>query len=152
MPIIGGRQVGVRGLGFQGAGKPNAPTSVSATDVGTSRAFNNGAADVTWDAPSSNGAPITSYTVLSSPGGYSATTSSTSVQVTGLQSDTAYTFTVTATNAVGTSDASAASAEMTATTVPQAPTIGTVTVNQSMADFYIILLILDQAAAPLVQN
>jgi len=41
MPIIGGRQIGVRGLGFQGAGKPSVPTSVSATDVGTGRAFNN---------------------------------------------------------------------------------------------------------------
>jgi chitodextrinase len=128
MPIIGGRQIGVRGLGFQGAGKPSAPISVSATDVGTGRAFNNGAATVTWVAPSSNGAPITSYTVTSSPGSFTATTSSTSVQVTGLQSNTSYTFTVTATNAVGTSDASAASAAMTATTVPQAPTIGTATV------------------------
>ena len=54
MPIIGGRQIGVRGLGFQAAAKPNAPTSVSATDVGTARAFNNGAANVTWTAPSSN--------------------------------------------------------------------------------------------------
>jgi hypothetical protein len=133
MPIIGGRQIGVRGLGFQGAGKPSVPTSVSATDVGTARAFNNGAADVTWSAPSSNGAPISSYTVLSSPGGYTATTSSTSVQVTGLQSDIAYTFTVTATNAVGTSDASSASASITATTVPQAPTIGTATAGNASA-------------------
>ncbi len=125
MPIIGGRQIGVRGLGFQGSGKPSVPTSVSATDVGTGRAFNNGAATVSWTAPSSNGAPITSYTVTSSPGSFTATTSSTSVQVTGLQSNTGYTFTVTATNAVGTSDASSASSSITATTVPQAPTIGT---------------------------
>jgi hypothetical protein len=133
MPIIGGRQIGVRGLGFQGAGKPNAPTSVSATDVGTARAFNNGAATVSWTAPSSNGAPITSYTVTSSPGSFTATTSSTSVQVTGLQSNTSYTFTVTATNAVGTSDASSASSSITATTVPQAPTIGTATGGNAFA-------------------
>jgi hypothetical protein len=123
MPIIGGRQIGVRGLGFQGAGKPSAPTSVSATDVGTGRAYNNGAATVSWTAPSSNGAPITSYTVISSPGGYTATTSSTSVQVTGLQSSVSYTYSVTATNAVGVSDAGTSSA-VTATTVPQSPTIG----------------------------
>ena len=127
MPIIGGRQIGVRGLGFQGAGKPSVPTSVSATDVGTARAVNNGAANVTWVAPSSNGAPITSYTVTSSPGGYSATTSSTSAQVTGLQSDTLYTYSVTATNAVGTSDASTSSAQVRATTIPAVPTIGTAT-------------------------
>jgi hypothetical protein len=127
MPIIGGRQIGVRGLGFQGAGKPSVPTSVSATDVGTGRAFNNGAANITWVAPSSNGAPITSYTVLSSPGSFTATTSSTSVQITGLQSSTSYTFTITATNAVGISDAGTSNS-ITATTVPQAPTIGTATV------------------------
>jgi hypothetical protein len=126
MPIIGGRQIGVRGLGFQGAGKPSVPTSVSAIDVGTGRAFNNGAANVSWTAPSSNGAPITSYTVISSPGSFTATTSSTSVQITGLQSSTSYTYSVTATNAVGVSDPGISSA-VTATTIPQAPTIGTAT-------------------------
>jgi Pyruvate/2-oxoacid:ferredoxin oxidoreductase gamma subunit len=44
-----------------------------------------------------------------------------------LQSATAYTFTVTATNSRGTGAASAASNSITATTVPQAPTIGTAT-------------------------
>jgi hypothetical protein len=51
--------------------------------------------------------------------------------VTGLQSATAYTFTVTATNAKGTSAASSASNSITATTVPQAPTIGSVTVTNT---------------------
>ena len=133
MPIIGGRQVGVRGLGFQGAGKPNAPTSVTATDVGTGRAYNNGAATVSFTPGSSNGAPITQYTVTSSPSGYTNTGVSSPITVTGLQSNTAYTFTVTATNAVGTSDSSAASASITATTVPQAPTIGTATAGVQSA-------------------
>jgi hypothetical protein len=101
MPIIGGRSASVRGLGFQGAGKPSAPVSVSATNVGTSRAFNNGAATVSFTAGSSNGAPITSFTVTSSPGGYTATGASSPLTVAGLQSNTAYTFTVTATNGVG---------------------------------------------------
>ena len=53
--------------------------------------------------------------------------------VTGLQSNTAYTFTVTATNANGTSSASGSSNSITATTVPQAPTIGTATSGNASA-------------------
>lgn len=103
---------------------PAAPTSVTATDIGTARAYNNGAATVSF-TPSSLGFEATSYTVTSSPGGFTATGASSPLTVTGLQSNTAYTFTVTATNFVGTSSASSASNSITATTVPQAPTIGT---------------------------
>ena len=107
---------------------PNAPTIGTATDVGSGRAFNNGRADVTFTAPTYTGRlPITSYTVTSSPGGFTGTGAASPISVTGLQSATAYTFTVTATNSVGTSAASAASNSITATTVPQAPTIGTAT-------------------------
>lgn len=105
--------------------QPNPPTIVSATDVGTSRAYNNGAASVAF-TPAASGAPATSYTVTSSPGGYTGTGSSSPIVVAGLQSDTAYTFTVTGTNAAGTGQASSASSSVTATTVPQAPTIGAV--------------------------
>jgi len=52
---------------------------------------------------------------------------SSPITVTGLQSGTSYTFTVTGTNAAGTGDASSASNSITATTVPQAPTVGSVT-------------------------
>lgn len=105
--------------------QPNPPTIVSATDVGTSRAYNNGAATVAF-TPSASGAPATSYTVTSSPGGFTGTGSSSPITVAGLQSNTAYTFTVTGTNAAGTGQASSASSSVTATTVPQAPTIGAV--------------------------
>jgi hypothetical protein len=120
------RIIGVTGSqNTKGFLQPNPPTIVSATDVGTSRAYNNGAATVAF-TPAASGAPATSYTVTSSPGGYTGTGSSSPIVVAGLQSNTAYTFTVTGTNAAGTGQASSESSSVTATTVPQAPTIGAV--------------------------
>ena len=91
----------------------------NATDVGTNRPYNNGAATVTFTADPTYAAD--SFTVTSTPGSYTASGSSSPITVTGLQSDTSYTFTVTATNAYGTSSASSASNSITATTVPDAP-------------------------------
>jgi hypothetical protein len=69
---------------------------------------------VAFTAPASNGgSAITGYTVTSSPGGITATGTSSPIVVTGLTNGTAYTFTVTATNAIGTSAASAASNSVT---------------------------------------
>ena len=109
---------------------PSTVTSVSATDVPSGRAYNNGSASVSFTAGSIVGK---SYTVTSSPGSYTATGSSSPLTVTGLQSSTQYTYTVTATNNYGTSAASSASSGVTATTVPQAPTIGTATGADSSA-------------------
>jgi hypothetical protein len=82
---------------------PDAPTGVTAS-------AGDGQASVSWAAPSDGGSPITSYTVTSDPGGFTAsTTGATSAAVTGLTNGTAYTFTVTATNGVGTGAASAPS-------------------------------------------
>jgi len=125
MPIIGGRSASVRGLGFQGAGRPSAPVSVSASNVGTARPYNNGAVIVTFTAGSNNGAEITSFTAS----GYcsvhgvthSATGSSSPLTITGFGSGVVTTITVTATNAVGTSEASSPSSSVTATTVPATP-------------------------------
>jgi len=50
-----------------------------------------------------------------------------------LQSGTGYTYTVTSTNNYGTSSASSASSSVTATTIPQAPTIGTATAGSQSA-------------------
>jgi hypothetical protein len=85
---------------------------------------------VTFTAPSSK-LPITSYTFTSSPGSYTGTGSSSPITIAGLQSATAYTFTVTATSAAGTSAASSASNSVTATTVPQAPTVGAASITNS---------------------
>lgn len=96
---------------------PGAPTIGAATNVGTNRSFNDGAATVAF-TPNALGAAATSYTATSSPGGLVATGSASPLTVSGLQSGVAYTFTVTGTNASGTSPASAASSSVTATTVP----------------------------------
>ena len=101
---------------------PDAPTIGAATNVGTSRAYNNGSATVAYTAAATGG-PVTTFTATSTPGSFTGTGTSP-ITVTGLQSATSYTFAVSAANANGT-QTSAASSSITATTVPQAPTIGT---------------------------
>ena len=86
---------------------PGAPT------VGTATAGDK-QASVTFTAPANTGgAAVTGYTVTSSPGGLTATGAASPIVVTGLTNDTAYTFTVKATNSAGTSPASAASNSVT---------------------------------------
>jgi predicted phage tail protein len=95
--------------------KPGAPVAVS----GSPR---NGAAVVTWSAPLSNGGkPITKYTVTAAPGGHTCvTTGARTCAVMGLANAHAYTFTVKATNVLGTGGTSAKSAAVLVGT-PTAP-------------------------------
>jgi len=102
------------------------PTSVSASDVGTSRAYNNAAASVSFTGSSELGGVATLYTVTSSPGSFASTGASSPIVVTGLGSNTSYTFTVKASNSYSNATSSASSS-ITATTVPDAPVLGTVT-------------------------
>ena len=73
-------------------------------------------ATVSFTAPSSNGgSAITSYTATSNPGAITGTVSqegSGDITVTGLTTGTGYTFTVTATNTIGTSAPSAVSSSV----------------------------------------
>jgi hypothetical protein len=105
-------------------------TGVTATNQGSGRAFNNGQASIAFTPGTILGR---TYTATSSPGGFTGTASSSPITITGLQSSTQYTYTVVASNNYGTSAASAASAGVTATTVPQAPTIGTATTSGTEA-------------------
>jgi hypothetical protein len=95
---------------------PGAPTAVSATATGQTTAT------VSFTAPASNGgSAITTYTVTASPGGVTASGGTSPITVSGLTASTAYTFTVTATNAAATSVASTASTAITTNSPPLAP-------------------------------
>jgi hypothetical protein len=89
---------------------PGAPTAVTATG-------GNAQATVGWNAPASDGgSPILSYTATSSPGGRTCSTAdglARSCVVGGLTNGTSYTFTVHATNAIGSGSESTASAPVT---------------------------------------
>jgi Galactose oxidase-like, Early set domain/Fibronectin type III domain/Kelch motif/Galactose oxidase, central domain len=88
---------------------PPAPTNVTAEPL-------NASAGVSWTQPNDGGATITSYTVTPYAGGVAQPTTvvngnpaPTATTVGGLSNGASYTFTVTATNSVGTSPASAPS-------------------------------------------
>jgi hypothetical protein len=77
--------------------EPTAPIDVTATS-------GVGQATVAWSAPvDDGGSSVTLYTVTSDPGQVAVTASGLNAVVTGLTIGTNYTFTVTATNAIGTS-------------------------------------------------
>ena len=114
---------------------PAAPTGVSATATGTS-------ATVTWTAPASGTSPIASYTVTPYIGTVAqpATTvtgspPATSATIAGLTNGTTYTFTVSATNAVGTGPASSPSNPVTPSvaTAPAAPAAPSATPGNASA-------------------
>lgn len=101
---------------------PGAPTSIQASG-------RVGAAVVSFSAPSSDGGnPITSYTVTATDktnaanGGQTASAPNSPITVSGLSTSDSYTFTVAATNAIGTGSASSPSNAVTPATSPSAPT------------------------------
>jgi hypothetical protein len=101
------------GLGETAAARglvlPPAPVAPTATAVAGAKAT------IAFTALTTTPTP-TSYTATSSPGGFTATGSTSPLTVSGLTAGTVYTFTLKATNIVGTGPASAASNAITAVT------------------------------------
>jgi hypothetical protein len=96
------------------------PLNAPAAPTGVTASAGNASANVMWNAPDNGGSTITSYTVTPWTGGMPLTSSTvtgnpapSAATITGLTNGVAYTFTVTATNAVGTSPASAPSNSVT---------------------------------------
>ncbi len=100
-----------------GAGLPSAPSSAVTPrthpnpPAGVQAVASNGSALVSWGPPPfDGGSPVTSYDVVSTPGGLRChTVGARSCTVSGLTNRVTYTFKVTATNVAGTSGPSAAS-------------------------------------------
>ena len=79
------------------------PGTVPDASTGVTAKAGNASATVSFTAPASDGgSPITSYIVTSSPGGITASGPHSPIIVKGLTNATAYTFTVQATNKIGT--------------------------------------------------
>ena len=131
--MASGKKTGKKSQASNDFLEPRPPVISSASNVGTNRGYNDGRADVAFALPA-NSPAATSFTVTSSPGSLTASGASSPLSVTGLQSNTAYTFTVVATNAYGNSAASAASSSVTATTVPATPGAPTATAQGSASN------------------
>ena len=110
---------------------PLAPTIGTVTVSGLT-------ASVPFTGPADFGdAAISTYTATSNPGGITGSSASSPISVSGLTANTSYTFTVTATNSYGTSNASSASNSITTATTPGAPT--SVTVSDPGTDGYALV-------------
>jgi len=101
---------------------PQAPTIGTATNVGTSRAFNNGAALVAFTPGSTGGKAIIEYLAVSNPTETSSTAGASSpLAVVNLPGGNNITFKVRARNANGESANSSDSNAVSITTVPATP-------------------------------
>lgn len=103
---------------------PAATPTIAVADVGTNAAYGSAQGAVTI-TPGTSGGPADSYVISASTGGYSATTSGTTVTIT-VGNNGSWTFSGQGVNNFGTS-VTGTSVTQTLTTVPQAPTIGTAT-------------------------
>jgi hypothetical protein len=110
---------------------PAATPTISVSDVGTSVAYGSAQGLVTITDGTSGG-PADSFLISASTGGYTATTTGTTVTIT-VGNNGSWTFSGQGINNFGTSVAGP-STSATLTTVPQAPTIGTATTSGVTSD------------------
>ncbi len=123
--VLGWLGLGCAGGVSPGTGDGGSQATVPGAPTGVTAQAGDGAAAVRWTAPASDGGrPISGYTVAVSPPAAGATVhvNATTASVTGLTNGTAYQFTVSATNAVGTGPASQPSAPVTPTSSVGLPT------------------------------
>ena len=118
------RAINAIGTGPESAkSNPVTPAAVPGQPTGVKATAGNAQAKVSFTAPASNGgSAITSYTVTASPENITKDGKASPITITGLTNGTAYTFTVTATNKIGTGLPSDPSAPVKPVTVPDAPT------------------------------
>jgi chitodextrinase len=104
------------------ASEPATPAGVPDRPAAPSAARGDNQAVVSWNPVSGNGSPVAGYTVTSTPGDKTCTTTgATTCTVIGLNNSTNHTFIVTATNDVGDSDPSEPSQPVTPAGVPDEP-------------------------------
>ena len=109
--------------------KPDPPTAVTAVSHESRTAV------VSWTAGANNGAEITDFTVTAAGGGTTQKCGQvTTCTITGLTNNNSYAFTVTATNAVGESQPSAASNSVRPDVKPNTPAAPTVTFGDKVVD------------------
>jgi hypothetical protein len=113
---------------------PAIPTITSITDVGTGLAYATGGTFTIEVAPGSGGATALQYNAVTTTGGFSASSSSTTISLTGLTSNTSFIVAANAQNNFGATANGPSFSAVTATTVPQAPTIGTATASESASE------------------
>jgi hypothetical protein len=137
-----GYTVSIAAKNLKGTGAASVPSDV-VTPVGPPAAPRLAAtpgdqtAALKWTAPAANGSPITGYTLDVAAGGTLLSTASlgagaTSAALSGLTNGTAYTVTMTATNAIGISPLSA-KVLVTPRTLPGTPTLDGVTAGAGSA-------------------
>ena len=108
---------------------PATPSISSVTDVGTGLAYTTGGTFTVVVTPGVGGSTASQYNASTTTGGFSASSSGTTISLTGLTSNTSFQVVANAQNNFGTTGNSTPFNAVTATTAPQAPTIGTATTS-----------------------
>ena len=111
---------------------PSTPSIASVTDASTGDAYTATAGKLAVVfTPGAGGGTPNQYNAFTTSGGFSASSSTTTVTISGLTPETAYTVYGNAQNNFGTTVNTANAAAVTPTTLPEVRTIGTATASTS---------------------